>query len=147
MRNPQRSSTPPRRDSRNRYAWVYALEGGRSGWVRADVLVTDPGGWADGPAHADFEVGAAPGVRHAPRRRPRPRFTIGRRGSGRRVVDERDLYLRYAARSTAFSLPRSRRRRRAAVARVNYACVEVIASAHAPEGARGWVASGALRAP
>ena len=107
VRNPQRSSTPPRRDSRNRYAWVYALEGGRSGWVRADVLATDPGGWADGPAHADFEVGGAPGVRHAPRRRPRPRFTIGRRGGGRRVVDERDVYLRYAARSTAFALPRS----------------------------------------
>ena len=147
VRNPQRSSTPARRDSRNRYAWVYALEGGRSGWVRADVLVTDPGGWADGPAHADFEVGGAPGVRHAPRRRPRPRFTIGRRGGGRRVVDERDVYLRYAARSTAFAyLDRDD-----VVALqwrgVNYVCVEVIASAHAPEGARGWVASGALRAP
>ena len=147
VRNPQRSSTPPRRDSRNRYAWVYALEGGRSGWVRADVLVTDPGGWADGPAHADFEVGNAPGVRHAPRRRPRPRFTLGRRTSGRRVVDERDLYLRYAARSTAFGyLDRGD-----VVALqwrgVAYVCVEVVSSAHSPEGARGWVASGALRAP
>ncbi len=63
------------------------------------------------------------------------------------MVDERDVYLRYAARSTAFAyLDRDD-----VVALqwrgVNYVCVEVIASAHAPEGARGWVASGALRAP
>ena len=146
VRNPDRSRTPPRRDSRNRYAWVYVLQGGRGGWVRTDVLVPDPGGWADGPASADFEVGSAPGVRHAPRRRPRPRFTLGppRERPARRR--RRDVYLRYAARSTAFSyldrgdvvaLPggpplRLRRGRR----------VRALA-----RGARGWVASAALRAP
>lgn len=146
-RNPQRSSKPPRRDSRHRYAWVYVLQGGRSGWVRADVLTPDPGGWADGPAGADFEVGSAPGVRHAPRRRVRPRFTIGRAASGRRVVDAGDVYLRYAARSSPFHVLD----RGDVVALhwrgVNYVCVEVVSSSHAPKGARGWVASSALRAP
>ena len=147
VRNPDRSRTPPRRDSRNRYAWVYVLQGGRGGWVRTDVLVPDPGGWADGPASVDFEVGSAPGVRHAPRSRPRPRFTLGRRVSGRRVVDQRDIYLRYAARSTAFSyLDRGD-----VVALTwrgrHYSCVQVVASAHTPEGTRGWVATAALRAP
>ncbi len=147
VRNPRLSRSPARRDSRDRYAWVYVLQGGRSGWVRTDVLVADPGGWADGPASRDFEIGRAPGVRHAPRRRPRPRFTIGRRAGGRRVVDERDVYLRYAARSTPFSyLDRGD-----VVALhwrgVHYVCVEVVKSAQTPEGTRGWVASSALRAP
>jgi len=147
VRNPQRSSSPPRRDARHRYAWVFVLQGGRSGWVRTDVLAPDPGGWADGPASRDFEVGSAPGVRHAPRRRPRPRFTLGRRASGRRVVDERDLYIRYAARSTPFSYLD-----RGDVVALHwrgrsYVCVEVVQSAHTPKGTRGWVASAALRAP
>ncbi|MEA2194955.1 MAG: hypothetical protein QOG42_1389, partial [Solirubrobacteraceae bacterium] len=112
-----------------------------------DVLVSDPGGWADGPAHADFEVGSAPGVRHAPRPRPRPRVAIGRRASGRRVVDTRDVYVRYAARSTPFHYLA-----RGDVVALQwrgpaYACVEVVASAHTPEGTRGWVAWSALRAP
>ena len=146
VRNPQRSRSPPRRDARDGYAWVYALQGGRSGWVRADVLVPDPGGWANGPANQDFEVGGTPGVLHAPRRRPRPRFTIGRRVAGRRVVAERDVYLRYAARSTGFSyLDRGD-----IVALhwrgLRYVCVEVVASAHTPPGTRGWVSSNALRA-
>jgi hypothetical protein len=147
VRNPQRSRRPPRRDARNRYAWVYVLQGGRSGWVRTDVLVPDPGGWADGPASEDFEVGSAPGVRHAPRRRPRPRFTVGRRAGGRRIVDDRDVYLRYAARSTPFhylnrgDVVELRWRGR------HYVCVEVVSSARTPEGTRGWVSSAALRAP
>ena len=147
VRNPSRSRTPPRRDSRDGYAWVYVLQGGRVGWVRADVLVPDAGGWADGPASADFEVGSAPGVRHAPRRRPRPRFTLGRRATGRRVVDGRDVYLRYAARSAAFSyLDRGDVVALCWQGR-HYACVAVVASANTPEGTRGWVASAALRAP
>jgi hypothetical protein len=147
VRNPTRSRTPPRRDARDGYAWVYVLQRGRSGWVAADVLVPDPGGWADGPAGVDFEVGGAPGVRHAPRRRRRPRFTIGRRASGRRVVKRRDVYVRYAARSTAFSLLDE-----GDVVALHwrgpaYACVEVVASSHTPHGTRGWVAYSALRDP
>lgn len=145
VRNPQRSSRPPRRDARNRYAWVYVHRQGRSGWVRSDVLLPDPGGWADGPAGEDFEVGDAPGVRHRPRPRRRPRFTLGRRASGRRVVKARDVYLRYAPRSTAFSyLDRGdvvELRWRGAT----YSCVEVVSSAHTPRGTRGWVPHGALR--
>ena len=147
VRNPRRRRSPARRDARNRYAWVYVLQGGRSGWVRTDVLGPDPGGWANGPADEDCEIGSAPGVRHAPRRRPRPRFTIGRRVSGRRIVNERNVYLRYAARSTAFTYLD-----RGDVVALHwrgrsYVCVEVVASAHTPVGTRGWVSSGALREP
>jgi hypothetical protein len=146
VRNPRRLTKPARRDARNGYAWVYVLQGGRSGWVRSDALVSDPGGWADGPASEDFEVGSAPGVRHAPRRRRKPRFTLGRKASGRRVVSEEDVYLRYAPRSTAFWYLD-----RGDVVAVKwfgrlYACVEVAASSHTPEGTRGWVPRGALDA-
>lgn len=147
VRNPDRSDTPPRRDSRDGYAWVFVLEGGRSGWVSTDVLEPDPGGWADGPASVDFEIGAAPGVRHAPRPRRKPRFTIGRKASGRRIVRTRDAYLRYAARSAPFSYLQ---RGDVVILRwsgVKYACVEVISSAATPEGAHGWISHGALRRP
>jgi hypothetical protein len=145
VRNPDRSPTPPRRDARNGYAWVWVLQGGRSGWLNAEVLAPDPGGWADGPASKDFEVGSAPGVRHAPRRRPRPRFTVGRRASGRRVVKRRDAYLRYSARSSAFSLLDEGDVVELLWRGPAYACVGVVASAHTPEGARGWIVYSALR--
>ena len=124
------------------------LQGGRSGWVRADVLVARSRrlGRRSGARRLRGRQRARRAPRAAPPRRARA-SRIGRRASGRRVVDERDVYLRYAARSTAFSyLDRGD-----VVALhwrgVTYVCVEVVASAHAPEGARGWVASGALRAP
>lgn len=146
-RNPQRSSRPPRRDSRNGYAWVFVLQGGRSGWVATDVLVVDPGGWADGPANEDFEIGDAPGVRHSPRERRKPRFTLGRAASGRRIVDQRDVYIRYAPRSTAFGyLDRGDVVALRWLGR-QYACVEVVHSDHTPEGTRGWVPRSALRTP
>ncbi len=147
VRNPDRSRTPPRRDSRNGYAWVYALQGGRSGWVNTDVLQVDPGGWADGPASVDFEVGAMPGVRHAPRRRRKPRFTLGRRASGRRVVDARETYLRYAAQSAPFSYLERGDVVELRWSASNYACVEVISSPNTSKGARGWVPHDALRSP
>ncbi len=147
VRNPDRSPKPARRDSRNGYAWVYVLQGGNSGWVRSDVLAPDPGGWADGPANEDFEVGSAPGVRHAPRNRRRPRFTLGRRAAGRRVVRARDVYLRYAARSTAFSYLDSGDVVAVKWLGRSYACVEVVASSHTSPGTRGWVSRNALGAP
>ena len=146
-RNPGRSSRPPRRDSRNGYVWVYVAAGGRSGWVSADVLAPDPGGWADGPASVDFEVGDAPGVRHAPRRRRRPRLRLGRRAAGRRVVDARDVYLRYAAQSAPFAYAERGDVVELRWSASGYACVEVISSATASQGARGWLPVDALRRP
>jgi hypothetical protein len=146
-RNPDRSATPPRRDSRDGYAWVYVLEDGRSGWVSIDVLEADPGGWADGPASGDFEIGDAPGVRHVPRRRRRPRLTLGRGASGRRVVRTQEVYLRYAARSAPFSYLEAGDVVDLRWSGRKYACVEVVSSSTTPEGARGWVSHGALRKP
>jgi hypothetical protein len=145
VRNPGRSAQPARRDSRGGYAWVYVGDGGRSGWVRSDVLAPDPGGFADGPASQDFEIGSAPGVRHAPRTRLRPRFAVGRPASGRRIVHAREVYLRYAARSTAFSyLDRGDIVALRWLGR-SYACVEVVESSHTPQQTRGWVSRDALR--
>ena len=146
--NPEARSKPRPRAGRAGYAWVYVLEGGRSGWVDADVLIADPGGWADGPAGADFEVGTAPGVRHAPRRRPPTRFRIGWRASGRRKVASHEAYMRYAAHSTPFEylmagdvVERRWRHPR------GYVCVKVISSRTAPEDTVGWVVGSSLRAP
>jgi hypothetical protein len=146
-RNPDRSSKPPRRDSRNGYAWVYVLEDGRSGWVSSDVLVPDPGGWADGPASEDFEIGSAPGVRHAPRPRRKPRVAIGRKASGRRVVRTREAYLRYAAQSAPLHYLEQGDVVKLQWSGPKYACVEVVSSSTAPEGARGWIGQAALRKP
>jgi hypothetical protein len=124
------------------------LEGGRSGWVDAEVLTADAGGWADGPESVDFEIGSAPGVRHAPRRKPRTRFRVGWRAGGRRTVASEQAYMRYAAHSTPFEylmagdvVERRWRHPR------GYVCVKVISSRTAPEGTVGWVVGSALRAP
>ena len=125
--------------------WVYVLKGGRSGWVDADVLDADPGGWADGPDSVDFEIGGAPGVRHSPQRRRRPRVRLGVRVAGRREIVAEEAYLRYAAHSTAFEylmrgdvVERRWRHPR------GYVCVKVVSSQTAPEGAVGWVVGSAL---
>jgi hypothetical protein len=144
--NPSFGAKPQPRPARNGYVWVYVLKGGRSGWVSADVLDADPGGWADGPESVDFEVGSAPGVSHAPRRRRRPRVRIGVRVSGRREVGAEQVYLRYAAHSTPFEylmrgdvVERRWRHPR------GYVCVKVVSSPTAPEGAVGWVVGSALK--
>jgi hypothetical protein len=145
--NPQAGSNPRPRASRAGYVWVYVLEGGRSGWVDADVLTADPGGWADGPAGVDFEVGTAPGVRHAPRRRPKTRFRIGRRASGRRRVASNDAYMRYAAHSTPFEyLMAGDVVERRWLHPRGYVCVKVISSRTVPEDTVGWVVGSSLRA-
>jgi hypothetical protein len=144
--NPHFSAEPQPRPARNGYVWVYVHKGGRSGWVDADVLDADPGGWADGPAGVDFEVGSAPGVPHAPNRTGPPRFRLGLRTSGRREIGSSQVYLRYAAHSTPFEylvqgdvVERRWRHPR------GYVCVQVISSKTAPEGAVGWVVGSAFK--
>jgi hypothetical protein len=146
MPNPNFRTEPPARPARNGYVWVYVLKEGRSGWVKAEVLAHDPGGWADGPESLDFEVGSAPGVRHAPTPRRRPRVRLGLRVSGRREIGVEDAYLRYAAHSTSFEylmrgdvVERRWRHPR------GYVCVRVISSRTAPEGAIGWVVGSAFK--
>jgi len=144
--NPGFSANPGARPARNGYVWVYVHKGGRSGWVDADVLDADPGGWADGPAGVDFEIGSAPGVRHAPTPKRRPRVRLGVRTSGRREIGSEQAYLRYAAHSTPFEylmrgdvVERRWRHPR------GYVCVMVISSKTAPEGAVGWVVGSAFK--
>jgi hypothetical protein len=138
--NPGASARPQPRSARAGFVWVYVLKGGRSGWVDAGVLAPDSGGWADGPESVDFEVGGAPGVAHAPKRRPAPRVRLGWRVTGRRVIEAEQVYLRYAAHSTPFEylmrgdvIERRWRHPR------GYVCVKVVSSQTAPEGAVGWV--------
>lgn len=144
-RNPAARTRPGPRANRAGFVWVYVLKGGRSGWIDATVLAPDPGGWADGPDSVDFEIGDAPGVRHAPRRRPRPRVRVGWRARGRRRVRAEQAYLRYAAHSTPYEylmrgdiVERRWRHPR------GYVCVKVISSRTAPEDSIGWVVGQAL---
>ena len=145
VRNPSARSRPEPRPARGGFVWVYVLKGGRSGWVDASVLAPDPGGWADGPDSVDFEIGNAPGVRHAPRRSRPPRVRVGWRASGSRRVVSEQAYLRYAAHSTPFAylmrgdvVERRWRHPR------GYVCVRVLSSRTAPEGTIGWIVGGAL---
>ena len=144
--NPDFRAKPAARPSRGGYVWVYVLKGGRSGWVDADVLAHDAGGWADGPESVDFEVGSAPGVAHAPKRRRASRVRLGWRLSGRREIGAEQVYLRYAAHSTPFEyllrgdvVERRWRHPR------GYVCVKVVSSKTAPEGAVGWVVGSAFK--
>ena len=144
--NPAFSATPQPRAVAQRLRLGLRPKGGRSGWVDADVLDADPGGWADGPASVDFEVGSAPGVRHAPRRKPRRACASAGARSGRRVIGSEQVYLRYAAHSTPFEYLMSgdiveRRWRHPR----GYVCVRVISSKTAPEGAVGWVVGTAFQ--
>jgi hypothetical protein len=139
-------SNPGARPARGGYVWVYVLKGGRSGWVDADVVAADPGGWADGPESVDFEIGSAPGVRHAPTPKRRPRLRLGWRISGRREIKSEQVYLRYAAHSTPFEylmrgdvVERRWRHPR------GYVCVKVVSSKTAPEGTVGWVVGSAFK--
>jgi hypothetical protein len=144
--NPNYRANPEPRPSRGGYVWVYVLKGGRSGWVKAEVLAHDPGGWADGPESVDFEVGSAPGVPHAPKRRRASRVRLGFRVSGRREVGAADAYLRYAPHSTPFEyLMRGDVVERRWHHPLGYVCVRVISSETAPEGAIGWIVGGALK--
>jgi hypothetical protein len=147
VRNPGFHAGPEPRPARGGFAWVYVLEGGRSGWVDATVLATDPGGWADGPASADFEVGDAPGVRHAPTRKRPPRVRLGLRVTGVREIASEQVYLRYAAHSAPFEyLLRGDVVERRWRHPLGYTCVKVISSRTTPEGTVGWVVGrGALR--
>jgi uncharacterized protein YraI len=144
--NPAGRAKPGARPARGRYVWVYVLKGGRSGWVDADVVAADPGGWADGPESVDFEIGSAPGVRHTPTPKRKPRTRLGWRTSGRREIKSEQVYLRYAAHSTPFEylmrgdvVERRWRHPR------GYVCVKVVSSKTAPEGAVGWVVGSAFK--
>jgi hypothetical protein len=142
VRNPAAVPNPPMRGGRDGYVWVYALDGGDAGWVPERLLVPDPGG----PASADFEVGTAPGVRHAPRPKRQPRFRLGRAKSGERVVDADEVYLRFAPHGTAFHyLLRGDRVRASWRHPRGYMCVEVLESRTVPKGTRGWVHDRVLR--
>jgi hypothetical protein len=148
VRNPDARPDPEMRGARNGYAWCYALNGGDAGWLPEDALQADPGGWADGPASVDFEIGTAGKVRHEPRRKILPRFRLGSVRTGERVVHAEEVYLRYAPHGTAFHylLDGDRVQARWRHPR-GYMCVEVLESRTVPAGVRGWVHDRVLHQP
>lgn len=147
-RNPRCLDAPPLRGATDGYVWGYCMSPvtNKSGWMRLADLEADRDHerLACGPAGADFD-----------RRDPascgghcdgRP-LTGVRDASGRRVVDAREVYLRYAPQSTAFrylvrgdevrELIRNRQR--------NWVGVEIQSARFAPKGARGWISASSLR--
>jgi hypothetical protein len=148
VRNPGGSSVPPMRGARNGFAWVYVLDGGDAGWVPERLLEPDRGGWADGPASVDFEVGVASGVAHAPRVKKQPQFRLGWPVKDDRLITGREVYLRYAPHGTAFHYLLDgdvvyRRWRHP----LGYVCVRVWASQTVPSGTTGWVYGRGLKKP
>lgn len=97
VQNPNRLADPGMPAPTNGYVWGYSRKGGRSAWVRADALVPDAGGWADGPSHEDFQAGGV----MVPRLRRAPRFTLGYRVAGPVSVTEQTAYLRWAPNGAA----------------------------------------------
>lgn len=148
VRNPGAEAQPAMRGARNGYVWVYALNGGDGGWAPENALQADRGGWADGPASVDFEIGATPGVPHAPRAKRQPRFRLGWPVSGERVVVDREAYLRYAPHGTGFHYLTEGDRVEARWRHPRgYLCVRVIQSATVPAGTTGWIYGRGARKP
>ena len=138
-RNPGCISNPPLRSADNGYAWVYDDTGGSGlagGWIAVSQIQADPGwnGTTCGPADADFDCR---GQCYAPCQPINPSTASSR--SGRRTIQSSSVYLRYAPQSTAFRYLEQN----AVVDELcnvgNYRCVQVVSSAWAPTGTRGWV--------
>jgi hypothetical protein len=146
VRNPDARADPPMRGGRDGFAWVYVRKGGDAGWVPERLLESDAGGWAHGPAGVDFEVSTTGDVAHAPRVKKQPRFRLGWPASGERIVQGRDVYLRFAPHGTAFHYLQDGDRvtRRWRHPR-GYVCVRVIESQTVPTGTTGWVYGRGLR--
>jgi hypothetical protein len=136
-RNPNELATPPMRPARSGFRWGYGNEDGASGWVPADAIRPDSDDqvWADGPAGADFQVGA-----QLPPTGRKPSSCRGDPSDRLRVIKVADTYLRYGPQSTPYYYllggDRVRERWRG---RGNYMCVQVVESSAAPVGARGWI--------
>lgn len=136
-RNPNNLDTPPMRPAKNGFVWGYSFLRGTSGWIEFSSLITDPKlrVWADGPAHADFQVGAQSSVKHG-----KDSSCAGVKGDNRRLIKDVEVYLRYAPHSTPYwylvhgDVIQERWR-----GRNNYVCVEVVESKVCPAGTRGWI--------
>lgn len=145
-RNPRALDAPPLRGAVDGWVWGYCMSPvtHKSGWMRLSDLERDAGHerQACGPAGADFD-----------RRDPRSCGGHGdgrpvsglREASGRRVVDAREVYLRWAPQSTAFRYLVRGDRVRELVRRPGWVGVEIQAARWAPKGARGWISASSLR--
>lgn len=136
-RNPSESATPARRPARQGFVWGYGNKDGASGWIPVEAISIDTSGevWADGPAGADFQVGA-----QEPPKGRKPSSCKGDPSNRIRVIDVGDTYLRYGPQSTPYYyLLRGDRVREKWRGTGNYMCVQVVESHAAPVGARGWI--------
>lgn len=143
-RNPGNSARPSMRPPRGGFVWGYSGSKGASGWVELAKLAEDKSGavWADGPANADFQVGA-----QKPATGRRPSSCAGSDGKDElRVIGVDDVYIRYAPQSTPFYyLERGDHIKIKWRGRSRYCCVQVTKSESCPVGTRGWIPYASLR--
>lgn len=141
-RNPKSSNRPPRRPQKNGYVWGYSNARGTSGWINFSALSPDTSGqvWADGPASADFQVGAQKAVHGS------TSSCRGHSSSSHRTIDVVDTYLRYGPHSTPYLyLVKGDRVKEKWRGTTGYVCVEVLSSKTAHKGARGWIPYASIR--
>ena len=149
VRNPDRDADPVTRPSvagagGQDYIWVYARDGGKTGWVRrADVErlpPSDDGHPLGGPTklHLDFEVGVTTPKPKRPSSCGRPSPT-----QPNRTVTAAELHLRYSPRGTSFHyLHEGDMVQVLLVDAAGFSFVKVVEAApdgSARPGSRGWV--------
>ena len=150
VRNPDGKPDPVTRPSvtganGHKYIWVYARQGGKTGWVRSDHIErtgpsqppTRPLGGPTPDGH-DFEVG-----RTEPKEKPQS--ACGRRSASTptRTVDAQEMHLRYSPRGTSFHYLHKGDKVKVLLENAGeFSFVEVIDAApdgSAKRGTRGWV--------
>jgi hypothetical protein len=150
VRNPDRRANPATRPSvpgagDDRYIWVYARDGGITGWARSKDIRREPPGDPQHPLggptglHHDFEIGLT-----------KPKIKKGQSACGhpsahtpQMTVVAEEMHLRYSPRGTSFHyLHRGDEVRALLVDASEFSFVEVVRAAadgSAKHGSRGWV--------
>jgi hypothetical protein len=155
VRNPDHKPNPQRRPvvhiGDKSYLWVYHRKIGKAGWVCTSDITHDPDlsiPPMKGPAQLDFEVGRT--LPRAPSSSGCGEKAKGTAKERTRLVAERDLYIRYSPRGTAFAY--LHRGDEVKILITNgphgFVCVEVTKVVKFPnaikEGRRGWVSASGL---
>lgn len=147
-RNPKGVDNPPRRplhkDAHGKqWAWVYVRETGNQGWMKASCLKErkDSVPWAHGPSRSDFHIGLEP-CKIGPRS-----SCHGVRKNRVRIINAREVFLRYAPHSTPYRYLQKGDSVRELFRRTanDYVAVSVVKSETAPVGSRGWVSVKSLQ--
>lgn len=144
-RNPDCVGSPPLRPTENGFAWVYSRGGSGSGWIAVADIDADPSASPPcGPAGQDFPCGQ-PGYSECPKNCGGLDSPVVA-ASGNAAISAQDVALRYGPQSTQYRwlVQGDIVTRLCYATGSGYYCVQVVSSAYAPTGARGWVPSNAL---